>query len=185
MRQLVWEKENSEFKPLKLRLIIDLVSYPARAEGLVDIYFTAPAKWPKPTIGFKYTLDLVHHINVTLLWNSDCHLVYVFKPKWSDYSMFWNSHTGCAFHSVEGLQKHALWAFCTPVHTVIAIDMYTEPKVCFIVEFRILLNRILAPGAHHETFFFFMLACVSLSLMWILYAYSWRSYFRGLFNDTH
>ena len=27
-------KENSEFKPVKLRLKIDLVSYPARAEGL-------------------------------------------------------------------------------------------------------------------------------------------------------
>ena len=34
--QLVYEKENSEFKPVKLRLKIDLVSYPARAEGLVN-----------------------------------------------------------------------------------------------------------------------------------------------------
>ena len=30
------EKENSEFKPVKLRLKTDLVSYPARAEGLVN-----------------------------------------------------------------------------------------------------------------------------------------------------
>ena len=36
VRQLVQEKENSEFKPVKLRLKIDLVSYPARAEGLVN-----------------------------------------------------------------------------------------------------------------------------------------------------
>ena len=36
VRQLVWEKENSEFKPVKLRLKIDLVSFPARAEGLVN-----------------------------------------------------------------------------------------------------------------------------------------------------
>ena len=36
VRQLVKEKENSEFKPVKLRLKIDLVSYPARAEGLVN-----------------------------------------------------------------------------------------------------------------------------------------------------
>ena len=36
MRQLVLEKENSELKPVKLRLKIDLVSYPARAEGLVN-----------------------------------------------------------------------------------------------------------------------------------------------------
>ena len=34
VRQLVLEKENSEFKPVKLRLKIDLVSYPAR--GLVN-----------------------------------------------------------------------------------------------------------------------------------------------------
>ena len=30
--------KNSEFKPVKLRLKIDLVSYPARAEGLVNIH---------------------------------------------------------------------------------------------------------------------------------------------------
>ena len=37
MRQLVSEKENSEFKPVKLWLKIDLVSYPIRAEGLVNM----------------------------------------------------------------------------------------------------------------------------------------------------
>ena len=37
MRQLVKEKEYSEFKPVKLCLKIDLVSYPARAEGLVNM----------------------------------------------------------------------------------------------------------------------------------------------------
>ena len=30
--------ENSEVKPVNLRLKVDLVSYPARAEGLVNIY---------------------------------------------------------------------------------------------------------------------------------------------------
>ena len=39
MRQLVKEKENSEFRPVKLRLKIDLVSYPARAEGLVNMIY--------------------------------------------------------------------------------------------------------------------------------------------------
>ena len=34
VKQLVLEKENSDFKSVKLRLKIDLVSYPARAEGL-------------------------------------------------------------------------------------------------------------------------------------------------------
>ena len=37
VRQLVQEKENSEFKPVKLRLEIDLVSYPTRTEGLVNM----------------------------------------------------------------------------------------------------------------------------------------------------
>ena len=36
VRQQVQEKENSELNPVKLRLKIDLVSYPARAEGLVN-----------------------------------------------------------------------------------------------------------------------------------------------------
>ena len=34
VRQLVQEKENSEFKPVKLHLKIGLVSYPVRAKGL-------------------------------------------------------------------------------------------------------------------------------------------------------
>ena len=34
VKQLVNEKENSELKPVKLRLKIDLVSYPALTEGL-------------------------------------------------------------------------------------------------------------------------------------------------------
>ena len=33
------EKENSEFKPVKLHLKIDLVSHPARAEGLVNMIY--------------------------------------------------------------------------------------------------------------------------------------------------
>ena len=37
VRQLVYEKENSEFKSVKLRLKIDLVSYPARADRQVNM----------------------------------------------------------------------------------------------------------------------------------------------------
>ena len=37
MRQLVLEKENSEFKPVKLRLKFELVSYPGRAKGSVNM----------------------------------------------------------------------------------------------------------------------------------------------------
>ena len=47
--QLLSEKENSEFKPVKLRLKIDLVSYPARAKGLVNmnIQNLTLCAWPK------------------------------------------------------------------------------------------------------------------------------------------
>ena len=34
---LMRQKENSEFKPVKLRLKIDLVSYSTRAKGLVNM----------------------------------------------------------------------------------------------------------------------------------------------------
>ena len=37
VRRLVKKKENSEFKPVKLRFKIDLMSYPARVEGLVNM----------------------------------------------------------------------------------------------------------------------------------------------------
>ena len=37
MRQVVLEKENSEFKPVKLPLKIDLVSYPAQVAWLVNM----------------------------------------------------------------------------------------------------------------------------------------------------
>ena len=42
MKQLVKEKENFEFKPVKLHLKIDLVPYPARAEGLGKYDKTKP-----------------------------------------------------------------------------------------------------------------------------------------------
>ena len=42
--QLVYEKENSEFKPVKLRLKIDLVSYPARVEGSVNMEYLCKNK---------------------------------------------------------------------------------------------------------------------------------------------
>ena len=37
LQQLVKEKEYSEFKPVQVRLKIDLVSHPARAEGLINM----------------------------------------------------------------------------------------------------------------------------------------------------
>ena len=42
--QLVKEKANSEFKPVKLRLKIDLVSYPARARWVGKYEYILPAE---------------------------------------------------------------------------------------------------------------------------------------------
>ena len=52
MGQLVKEKENSEFKPVKHLLKIDLVSYPARAEGL--------GKYDKPKLKKKKSFLYIH-----------------------------------------------------------------------------------------------------------------------------
>ena len=59
-RMKTHEKENSEFKPVKLRLKFDLVSHPARAEGLVNMIVT----WPRDNqwtlfISFYFWMELV------------------------------------------------------------------------------------------------------------------------------
>ena len=84
--------------------------------------------------------------------------------------------------------KHHMWSFCAPIHTSIAIDMFTEPEVCFVAE----------PNNIKEVFnlqscsrtigtslnVFLMSAGVSLCLSCILYGYSWRSFFKILCNDV-
>ena len=67
MRQLVLEKENSEFKPVELRLKIDLVSYPARAKrlGKYDI-LSLVDKAVMKFITFLYSLS--HSLIVYLLY---------------------------------------------------------------------------------------------------------------------
>ena len=54
-------KENSELKPVKLRLKIDLVSYPAQAEGLVNminyIFSSIGSKW-QYMYQIAYSLEL-------------------------------------------------------------------------------------------------------------------------------
>ena len=73
VRQLVQEKENSELKPVKLRLKIDLVSYPARAEGLgkYDKILLDSEKQTDDVIQAKRA-DLVL-INKNLLFSGFCH----------------------------------------------------------------------------------------------------------------
>ena len=101
------------------------------------------------TTSSKYPPELVQLINITLLCDRDCLLVCLFKPKRSDYSMFWYGHLGSAFHKVQGLLKHLICTFYSPVHTVIAIDMSTEPDMCFVAKpntikkVRILFNIVL------------------------------------------
>ena len=55
MRQLGKEKENSEFKPVKLYLKNDLESYPARAEGLVNMILF---------VDFSKAFDSTHRENL-------------------------------------------------------------------------------------------------------------------------
>ena len=71
MRQLVQEKENSEFKPVKLCLKIDLVSYPAWAEGLVNMITIILSKrwknyelWSWCVLFVRTCGILVHHSSV-------------------------------------------------------------------------------------------------------------------------
>ena len=59
----------------------------------------------------KCLSELVQHINITLLCDSDCLLVCAFKPKRSDYSMFSDGHPGRAFHRVKGLWSTSSGAF--------------------------------------------------------------------------
>ena len=103
----------------------------------------------------KVSPELIQHIDVTLLCDSDYLFVCVFKPKWFDYSLFWDGYPDYAFHKVQGPMKNLVWGFCAPVHTVIAIEMSTEPKMGFVVkpniikEVRILLNLVLESPANH------------------------------------
>ena len=102
----------------------------------------------------KWHQKLVQHINVMLFCDSNSLLICIFKPKQSNYSIFWDSHPNHAFHIVHGLLKHLVWGFCAPIHTY-CIDRSTEPEVCFVAEpniikeVRILFNLILKPLAHH------------------------------------
>ena len=57
--------ENSEFRPVWLRLKIDLVSYPARAKGLVNMYMlsnTAHIRYEKQSVDLFFIYD-----NMTVL----------------------------------------------------------------------------------------------------------------------
>ena len=57
--QLVQEKENSEFKPVKLRLKIDLVSHSTQAEGLGKYALNKETK-PKKVAGSAYTFTTIN-----------------------------------------------------------------------------------------------------------------------------
>ena len=70
MRQLVKEKENSEFKPVKLRLKIDLVSYPARVEGLVNRINNRDIR-DKYTLTLRNKFDLFQEISETCTPNGE------------------------------------------------------------------------------------------------------------------
>ena len=64
--------ENSEFKPVKLHLNIDLVSYPVRAEGLVNMYIQLNDQTVIfPTIQFSINRLYAYILNVSFIWLID------------------------------------------------------------------------------------------------------------------
>ena len=90
--------------------------------------------------------------------------------------MSWNGHPGRAFHKVKGTSKAPRLRLQHP-SIIIAIDMSTEPEMCFVAELSIIkVVRILCnfhePTARDKTFFFFMSAGVILFLICVVYEYS-------------
>ena len=105
----------------------------------------------------KCLLELVLHINETLLCDSDCLLVRVFYPNSPIISCFEMS-TQFVYFRVQEPMNHFVWGFCALVHTVIAINISAEPESGFIAEpnikeVRILFNLVLEPPAYHKMFF--------------------------------
>ena len=90
--QLVWEKENSEFQPVKLRLKIDLVSYPAIAEGVgkygnVMIILHFAELEPRQLLLFSYKLE-TFSFGDKFFHNKRC-CWYVLKPADQFSLLFW------------------------------------------------------------------------------------------------
>ena len=110
--------------------------------------------------------ELVHHINVMLLCDSDCFLVFVFKSQPPGYSMFSDGHPGRTFHRRQGPMKHLFWDFYSSVLTIIVIDIFMEPKVCFVASPNI-RKSILFSNHWHIAKSFSISAGVSLCLIWI------------------
>ena len=125
-------------------------------------------------------------------------LVCVFKLKRFDYSMHWDGYSARAFHRVQGPLKHLVWGFCILVHTLIAIDMSTEPEVCFVAELSIdevrnLFNLVWTTGSSQNVFHVrlceFMLDLDSVwvqlkILLWdSLQRCMWKTRFLGTFSE--
>ena len=76
VRQPIWEKENSELKPVKLHLKIDLVLHPVHTKGLVNTYYLTNVYfiWRM----FSIVRILLNVSNVFSLFHckySDCHSI--------------------------------------------------------------------------------------------------------------
>ena len=89
-------------------------NFPILFEPLhISIHITTYSKCPP---------ELVQHITAMLFCDSNCFLVFVFKPKRSIYNMFWDGYQGRTFHRVNESQKHLVFGFCGPVDIVRAIN---------------------------------------------------------------
>ena len=102
MRPLVEEKENSEFKPVKDRSKIDVVSYPARVEGLVNMYIYLYV------YGYDYMPMALH---------SDLYMLYTFKLR------------SVSPHLLTSLQfRYPLYCI-SPLHFVWIFNFIVSPLV--------------------------------------------------------
>ena len=123
VRQLVLEKENSEFK---VCLKIDLVLYLARAEGLVNIYIYE----------FREISNTQHSIGVMTVWKTRCkfiehiHIVNITVLTWH----FYKGYLSFILLTIKNLIQH--WNL-KGIYSYTSIDLtYVFDRVCDRLSFR-------------------------------------------------
>ena len=127
--------------------------------------------------------ELVQHINVTLLYDSDCLLACVFKPNrpiipcWWWPRRLWKGHWGTSYGASAHRYTPLLLLACPPSQKCDSSLNQTSSRKSGS-------SSVLFPNHRHITKSFPISAGVSLYVIWILYGYSWRSFFKILRNDA-
>ena len=131
--------------------------------------------------------ELVKHISVMLFCGSDCLLACFFKPKQSDYFIFWDSQP--CVSQCKGLCS-TLSETSVPQYTQLLLLTCPQNQKCALLMNQTSSRKsgsssIFFSNHQHVTKHFSMSAGVSLCLIWIRYGYSWISFFKILCNDAH